>query len=197
MGIESEYIYGQTPLNLDEQDGLLVANVRTRGDLDELEQLNIEKALIWTMGSSFTENILTEQFVRKLHKRMFGDVWCWAGTYRKSEKNIGVDWTLIGVEVRKLIDDMKFWIENETFETDEAAIRFKHRLVTIHCFPNGNGRHARLMSDLIMEEVFHKEAFSWGDSMLTEPGSVRETYINAIKQADRGNIAPLIAFARS
>jgi Fic-DOC domain mobile mystery protein B len=155
MGLDLDYTDGQTPLDEDERDGLLIKNIATRGDLDEFEQLNIEKAVLWTMKRKFkADTILSEAFIKDLHRRMYGDVWKWAGEFRKTNKNIGVDKLQIAVELRTLIDDCKFWIENKSFKPDEIAIRFKHRLVSIHFFTNGNGRHSRLIADIIAEQIF-------------------------------------------
>lgn len=128
---------------------------------------------------------------------MYGEVWKWAGKFRKSDKNIGVTWTTINLELKKLIDDTLYWIENRTFSPDEIAIRFKHRLVSIHCFPNGNGRHSRLMADIIVESIFERQVFSWHFSNMVEADNTRKKYIRALRNADRGNIQPLMEFARN
>lgn len=198
MGLALEYYDGQTPLNEDEKEGLLLKTISTRGELDEFEQLNIENAIEWTIHNKFNkERVLKEEFIKSLHKRMLGDVWSWAGKFRKSEKNIGVDWINIGVELRHLLDDTKYWINNNTYTPDEIAIRFKHRLVHIHCFPNGNGRHSRIMADIIIESVLGKNIFSWKYSNMVKPDKTRREYIAAIKEADNGNIKPLLEFART
>lgn len=197
MGLDLEYVDGQTPLDEDEKEGLLLNSVTSRGEVDELEQLNIEKAIEWTLKSRFTtERILSEAFIKTLHKKMFGEVWAWAGEFRKSEKNICVDWIKISVELKILIEDAKFWIQNKTYPPDEIAIRFKHRLVNIHCFPNGNGRHSRIMADIIIVSVFGKEEFHWNYSNLVKPNDLRKRYILSIRKADDGDIGPLIYFAR-
>ena len=198
MGLEFFYIEGQSPLEEEEKEGLLIKSVTTQTELDELEQLNIEKAVAWTIGAKFKPvTIFTEQFIKKVHEQMFNDVWKWAGSFRRSEKNIGVEWIKIEVELKGLLDDTKYWIENETYTPDEIAIRFKHRLVEIHCFPNGNGRHSRLMADIIIESVFDKEVFSWHRSNMVRPDETRKRYIAAIRAGDNGNIQPLIEFARN
>ena len=198
MGLNFKYNYGQTPLDEEEKQGLRIRSIHTQGELDEFEQLNIEKAVEWTIrGNIRSDKVLTEKFVRDLHKRMFDDVWKWAGEFRKSDKNIGVTWTLIAIELKKLIDDARFWIEEGTMPEEEIAIRFKHRIVSIHCFPNGNGRHSRLMADIIMESIFKKEPFNWRQSKIVNPNLLRQEYITALKQADMGNIEPLLGFARS
>lgn len=197
MGLDFQYIDAQTPLSEEEKEDLLVKSITTREELDELEQLNVEKAVEWTLNIKFVkEKILSEEFIKTVHKKMFGDVWKWAGTFRKSEKNIGVDWIKIGVELRILLDDTKFWIENKTYHPDEIAVRFKHRLVNIHCFPNGNGRHSRIMADIIIESVFGREVFTWNNSSLVKPDNARKEYIDSIRKADNGTIDPLLEFSR-
>ncbi|MBX3240485.1 MAG: mobile mystery protein B [Chitinophagaceae bacterium] len=201
MGLEHlQYEEGQTPLDPDEKDGLLIPTVSTRGELDEVEQRNIEEGIRWTLErrKRFTvEEILSEQFVMELHKRMYGEVWEWAGRFRNTNKNIGVDKYQIGIELRALFDDCHYWIENKTFLKDEIAVRFKHRIVSIHCFPNGNGRHSRLIADVIVEKVFGKPVFTWGSQNLIRKSNFRSAYLAALRNADNGNMESLIAFARS
>lgn len=198
MGLELEYTNGQTPLDEEEKEGLKIKTITTQGELDEFEQLNIEKAVQWTIQTKFkAKNILTEKFVKDVHQKMFGDVWKWAGDFRKTEKNIGIPWTQIGVELKNLLDDTIFWIDNKTYIPQEIAIRFKHRLVSIHCFPNGNGRHSRMMADIIIESIFQSELFSWHQSNTTTTYDVRRLYIKALKEADNGHITPLIEFAQN
>ena len=120
-----------------------------------------------------------------------------AGEFRRSEKNIGISWPLIGIELKNLLDDTKYWIANKTYPPEEIAIRFKHRLVSIHCFPNGNGRHSRMMADIIIESIFDKEVFTWHRSNMVKTDKTRKEYINALKEADNGNIEPLIEFAKN
>lgn len=198
MGLKFEYIDGQTPIDEEEKEGLLIPTIATRSELDEFEQQNIEEAMQFVFGRSFkTESVFTEEFVKKLHERMYGNVWKWAGKFRKTNKNIGVDRWQIPVDIKALLDNAIFWIDNDTYSHDEMAIRFKHRLVSIHCFPNGNGRHSRLFADLIIEKVFNEPVFTWGSVDLVHAGNARERYIMAIKLADAGNIIPLLEFARS
>jgi Fic-DOC domain mobile mystery protein B len=197
MGIDFAYEEGQTPLDEEEKEGLLISTITTRGELDEFEQLNIQKAVEWTLKRKFkTENILTEEFIKDLHKRMLGEVWKWAGTFRNSNKNIGIDRFQIGLELKKLLDDAQFWIDHQTFEPDEIAIRFKHRIVSIHCFANGNGRHSRLIADVIISQIFAMPVYSWGSSALVKADEARKNYLTAIRAADQGNVKLLIAFAR-
>lgn len=198
MGLDYELVDGQTPLDEEEKEGLLIHTITTRGELDEFEQQNIERAIKWTMGRKFKpEQILSEDFVKRLHEKMYGEVWTWAGEFRKTNKNIGVDRSQVPTELRKLLDDCKFWIENGTYTPDEIAVRFKHRIVQIHCFSNGNGRHSRMMGDLIIEKIFGKPIFSWGaNSDLTKVGGARVAYLKAVKAADVDDFASLLEFAR-
>jgi Fic-DOC domain mobile mystery protein B len=198
MGLEIEYIEGQTPLDEDEKEGLLIKSITTRGELDEFEQLNIEKAIEWTIGKKWkAEYTLSEAFVKELHRRMFNDVWTWAGEFRKTNKNIGVDKYQIGISLKQLLDDCLFWLENKTYSDEEFAIRFKHRIVKIHCFPNGNGRHSRLIADIIISQIFGNPIFTWNSVNLNKKGEARTNYLTAIRQADSGDIKPLINFAKT
>lgn len=198
MGLELKYDDGQTPLDEEEKEGIKIKSITTQGELDEFEQLNIEKAVEWTIHSKFKpEKILTEKFAKDLHKRMYGDVWKWAGEFRKTEKNIGIPSTQIGLQLKNLLDDTKYWIENKSFSPEEIAIRFKHRIVSIHCFPNGNGRHSRMMADIIMESIFGNEIFSWHQSNMVKANETRKMYINALREADNGKITQLIKFAKN
>jgi Fic-DOC domain mobile mystery protein B len=198
MGLEMEYIDGQTPLDEDEKEGLLIKSITTRGDLDEFEQLNIEKAVQWTIGKNWKpEFILSEFFIKELHKRMFRDVWAWAGEFRKTNKNIGVDKFQIGISLKQLLDDSMYWLQNNTYSEEEFAILFKHKIVKIHCFANGNGRHSRLLADIIISHIFGKPIFTWNSSNLNKKGEARSNYLTAIRKADSGNIIPLINFAKT
>ena len=197
MGLTIEYTEGQTPLDEDEKDGLLIKSISTRGELDEFEQFNIEKAIEWSISKRWkSDYILSVKFVQELHRRMFGEVWTWAGEFRKTNKNIGVDKYQIIISLKQLIDDANYWIANHTYTEDEIAIRFKHRIVLIHCFPNGNGRHSRLMADIIVNHIFKKPIFSWNKTNLNQKNSARTKYLVAIRAADNGDIKPLIEFAR-
>ena len=198
MGLEIEYIEGQTPLDEDEKEGLLIKSITTRGELDEFEQFNIEKAIQWTLGKKWEpEYILSEDFVKELHKRMFKEVWSWAGEFRKTNKNIGVDKYQIGVSLKQLLDDGLYWLENKTYSDEEFAIRFKHRIVIIYCFPNGNGRHSRLIADIIISQIFGIPVFTWNSTNLNKKGGARSNYLTAIRLADNGDIKPLIDFAKA
>jgi Fic-DOC domain mobile mystery protein B len=198
MGLVIDYIEGQTPIDEDEKEGLLIKSISTREELDEFEQYNIEKAIEWTLGKRWNSNyIISENFVKELHYKMFSEVWAWAGEFRKTNKNIGVDKHQIGISLRQLIDDANYWLANKTYTDDETAMHFKHRIVKIHCFPNGNGRHSRLIADVIISHIFGKPVFTWSRTNLTNKGEARTKYINAIKTADNGNIELLVSFART
>jgi Fic-DOC domain mobile mystery protein B len=163
-----------------------------------MEQNNIEEAQLWLLGRKLNyKQILTPEFITSLHKRMYGNVWNWAGEFRKTNKNLGIPFYQIPSELKQLLDDTQFWIENKTFDPDEIAIRFKHRIVSIHCFSNGNGRHSRIMADIIIEKVFKQELFTWGMSDLSTENNARSSYLKVIKLADQHVYTELLKFARS
>ncbi len=197
MGLTLTYEKGQTPLNEEETEGLKIKSITSQQELDELEQWNIEKAVEWTIHSNLrSKKILTEKFIKNLHKKMYGDVWKWAGEFRTSEKNIGIKWIFIPSELRTLLDDVTYWIEHNTYSGEEICIRFKHRIVSIHCFPNGNGRHSRLIADLLLEAISDKDSFSWRQSSMVEANQIRKEYISALQKADDGDVSYLLEFAK-
>jgi Fic-DOC domain mobile mystery protein B len=196
MMIDFNYPGGATPIDLDEEEGLLPTHITTQGELDRWEHDNIVKALDWIEKTKPTD-ILNEQFIKQLHKRMFGNVWKWAGQFRRSDKNIGVSWPEIPISLKNLCDDVPVWIDSRNESREEMAIRFHHRLVCIHPFPNGNGRHARLMADIFLENVLGGSPFTWGKQDLSRPSEHRSRYIAALQNADSGDLIPLLEFAKS
>jgi len=185
---------GATPLDPDELEGLKFKHITTRGELDELEQSNIQSGLLW-LERRRSKDILDSQFLRELHKQLFGDVWTWAGTFRTREKNIGIDPVMIGVELQRLLDDARYWAENGTYALLEAAARFHHRLVQIHPFPNGNGRHARISADLYLSEYYDHGHIDWNDGQsLVYNNARRDEYIAALRAADRYDLTLLLHF---
>ena len=187
---------GATPLDYDEITGLIPTHITTKGELDALEFENIARALPW-MKTIKAEKVLTADFICRLHKKMFCDVWKWAGKFRRTNKNIGIHHKDVPVEVHKLCLEAEDWLEFQSYIPEEFAVRFHHRLVFIHPFSNGNGRHARVMADLIMEKLFNREPFSWGRHDLAKQGDVRTRYISALKKADDCDYSALIKFASS
>lgn len=196
--IHYHYIPDQTPLDEEEKHGL-IPSIVTREDLDAFEQENILEARQWVMKKSVLtrQDVFSEKFLLNLHKRMFGYVWKWAGKFRKSNKNIGVDYYLIPTELRLLLDDARYWLEHQTYATSDMAVIFHHRLVKIHLFSNGNGRHARMCADVIVAK-FGGDKLTWGGNFdLAKPDEIRSRYISALRDADRGNYDALKAFAQS
>lgn len=187
---------GATPLDPDEAEGLLLSHITTRAELDRWEQENIAEAEVWAFRRS-RPGILTDGFARRLHKRMFGHVWRWAGLYRKTGKNIGLSAWQIATEVRTLCDNCAVWIEQDVNPPDEIAVHFHHRLTAIHPFANGNGRHARLMTDILLVHLLKQPRFTWGSGSLINAGDCRRQYINALRAADRYDYGPLLAFVHS
>jgi len=192
-----EYLPGATPLNLDESAGLIPRHITMQAQLNEWEQSNILDAEKWMIGKNFYLNqIATRDFVCNLHRRMLGKTWKWAGEFRQTNKNIGIDWLMISVGLKNLCNDLIFQAEKNVFDIDDAAMRFHHRLVLIHPFPNGNGRHARLMTDIFLLSQ-NQERFSWGDHQaMTSPTIIRKNYIDALRAADRGDFQLLKVFLK-
>lgn len=186
---------GATPLSLEEQEGLIPSWIATREDLNAAEEANIEDAVIW-MSRRRSPKILTEAFVKHLHSKMFGDVWRWAGSYRTTGKNIGVDLTEISMRLRGLFDDVAYWTKEAVYSQEEIAVRLHHRLVFIHPFANGNGRHARLLADIFIQQYGGK-LLTWGQVSLVTKSETRDAYIAALKSADNHDIEPLMTFATS
>lgn len=194
--MEFDYPAGATPLTPDEAEGLLLSHITNRQELDRWEQDNIIEAEKWAFRRK-PADLLSVDFVCRLHKRMFDTVWKWAGEFRRSGKNIGVEAWSIGPALKNLLEDVKTWIESNGYPPDEIAARFHHRLVSIHPFANGNGRHARLIADLLLVYRLGRPRFTWGQENLVQTGECRQLYIIALRAADRHDYKPLIDFVRS
>ena len=195
MGLNDALPAGATPLDGEELEGLLPTHLVDRSQLNEWEQRNIESALLW-LSRQRRPSPVQEAWLRRLHREMFGESWRWAGQYRTSDKSIGTDWRQIRMQVPALLADIAYQVEHRVASVDEIAVRFHHRLVSIHPFPNGNGRHARLIADVLIEQL-GAPRFSWGGSSpLVEASALRRQYIAALQQADRGQLDDLLTFAR-
>jgi Fic-DOC domain mobile mystery protein B len=193
--IRFEYPLGATPIDPDEALGLIPKHISTQADLNAWEELNIVEGANWIARQKIIQG-LNEGLVRELHRRMFNQTWLWAGTFRKSAKNIGIDWTQIAVALKNLLDNTSYQITNKVMSIDEIVVRFHHQLVLIHAFPNGNGRHARLIADALIVNLGGKR-FSWGsNTAIPNLDVVRQNYLSALRTADKGDIAPLMYFAR-
>ena len=195
-----EYSDGATPLDPDEIEGLIPSHIVNRGQLDELEQQNIVAAQIW-LSTSRIPKINDHNNLRTLHQKMLGNVWRWAGTFRMTAKNIGVEAYQIAPELRNLCDDVDTWIKHSSYPPDEIATRFHHKLLLIHPFPNGNGRHARLATDTLLSKQLNANAFTWGSASIgkniNKECDVRNQYIHALRKADRGDYQALLGFVRT
>jgi Fic-DOC domain mobile mystery protein B len=190
---------GATPLTLDDIKGLIPKHITSQGELNAVEQMNVAKRLLRVNKKKLLpDDILNQKFIRQLHKKLFGDVWRWAGQFRKTNKNIGVNWLSICVELKKLLDDAHFHIQHHSYKTDEIAVRFHHRLVLIHPFPNGNGRHARIITDQLLKSL-GIQTFTWGGHNIqaySHQSKNRKNYITALRKADMGDIRDLMKFSR-
>ncbi len=183
-----------TPLSPEERGGLKLAHITLRQELNEVEQQNIAFAMNWAFGRK--HNPVREPFGRGLHNRMFGDVWTWAGDYRISNKNLGVEHGMIVPKIYEVFDNVGYWVEHKTFPEDEIAVRFHHALVAVHPFPNGNGRWSRLMGDILAVRL-GQTPFTWSGGALADAGELRAQYIAALRAADSHDFTPLLGFARS
>lgn len=200
MMFKPKYPKGATPLSADELGGLIPDYIRTQGELNTLERDNIMEAINWVAKKKKTEEILSVSFAYELHRRMFNQVWKWAGTPRNSDKNIGIPWTQISTALPTLFMDAQTWIHKKTYPWDELGARFHFRLVAIHSFPNGNGRHARLMTDTLLENN-GQNPFTWGSNLgelpLEDEGPARTEYIKSLQEADERKFNRLIQFVRT
>ncbi len=193
--IDAEGDDAATPLTPEEREALIPTYITLRGELNEVEQIGIADADRWAFDRR-RGNVLDEDFLRQLHKRMFGDVWKWAGQFRTTPRNIGVEAWEIRPQLRQLLDDVRYWVEHQTYAPDEIAVRFHHRLVWIHPFPNGNGRHSRLAADLLAVKL-DQQRFTWGSGNLVAIAELRKRYVDALRAADGHDVGPLITFTRS
>lgn len=193
------YPSGATPIDPNELKDLIPDYISTMSELNQLEQSNIADGFIW-IGKQNLDDLLSVTFILKVHEKMFNQVWKWAGKIRTTNKNIGVMKESIMTNLAILIGNTKFWIENKTFSNEEVAVKFHHRLVQIHIFSNGNGRHARLMTDLLLLKLGENK-FTWGSLSIHTPleveGKTRSEYIAALKKADKDDFADLIKFVKS
>jgi Fic-DOC domain mobile mystery protein B len=190
-------IFGITPINPDEMEGLIPTHIINQHELNEWEQANIVEAQLWLNNRKLkTDDILCHDFIKKLHQKMFSKTWRWAGEFRNTDKNIGIDWREIPVQLKNLLDDVKFQVAHKSYVIDEAAVRFHHRLAFIHPFFNGNGRLSRLITDLFLISQRQKE-FSWGKLNIEDEENIREKYILALKAGDKHDYSLLLKFVRT
>jgi Fic-DOC domain mobile mystery protein B len=191
---------GSTPLSPEEMADL-IPNLATKDELNEWERENILQAREWARAER-TEPLRmpSDNYIRKLHRKMFDQTWKWAGEYRHAEKNLGVRVEEIRDRLMTSFGEVRYWIENNTHPPNEIAVRFHHRLVLIHPFPHGNGRHARLVADALTAKL-GGDALTWGAAKnaanLLEAGEVRRKYLEALRAADSGDLELLLQFARS
>ena len=185
---------GATPLDVDELEGLKFAHIQTRDELNQVEQANIQEGFKWLAKQGKQTDFLSRDFIITLHQKLFGQVWSWAGTFRTTEKNIGIDPIGISSALQNLIDDTNYWIKHATYSSEEFAARFHHRLVSIHPFPNGNGRFARIMTDVVLANYLNVPVINWGANALLSDNQHRENYIQALRMADKHDYIELIQF---
>ena len=187
---------GNTPLDQTEAEGL-IPSIGTQIQLNLAETQNIFSAIMWAETNRRIESdFLNPETLKMLHRKMFDKTWRWAGKFRVTQKSIGIEAFRISTELKNLTENMKTWIEFNTYPPDEIATRFHHRLVQIHAFPNGNGRHARLATDILCNQL-GIEAFSWGAKSLINTEEVRKRYITSLQMADGHDYSEILEFVRS
>lgn len=199
MALTGAHAPGATPLTKEDLDGLRIPSVKTHGELNEVEAANIVRGQEWALHarSARLPQMLTDAFMQRLHMAMFGEVWTWAGEYRRTDSNIGVPYHQIRENLRNLFDDARSWLEQKTYSPDEFAVRLHYRIVTAHPFRNGNGRHARMVAHVALVRHFKREPLPWGNSPLRASDLTRRAYIAALVAADRHDFGPLLRFAAS
>jgi Fic-DOC domain mobile mystery protein B len=199
MPLAGAHAPGATPLTLEDVAGLKIRSITTHGELNEAEAGNIIRGQQWGLRSRLARlpQMLSDTFMQRLHREMFGEVWEWAGEYRERDTNIGVEHNLIRQELRRAYDDARAWLEHGTYPPDEFAVRLHYRVVTVHPFRNGNGRHARMVAHLVLLRHFKTEPLPWGGGAMRSIDATRHAYIDALAAADHHDFAPLLRFARS
>jgi Fic-DOC domain mobile mystery protein B len=198
MALTDSHSPGATPLRPEDLRGLKLLHVTTYAELNEAEAANIISGQEWALRKRTSDlpSMLSDDYLQQLHKKMYGDVWKWAGAYRTHDTNIGSRYPMIRTDLRGFLDDARYWANHNTYEPEELAIRAHHRIVKVHPFPNGNGRHSRLVADLLLMKHFKVKRLPWGGGTLGNTDPNRAKYIEALQEADRSNYAPLIAIAR-
>jgi Fic-DOC domain mobile mystery protein B len=199
MALTGAYAPGATPLSDEDLEGLRITSVKTHGELNELEAANIIRGQEWALRSRAARlpGMLSDTFMQRIHRAMLGQVWAWAGKYRLADTNIGVPCHQIREQLHNLYADARAWLEHNTYSPEEFAVRLHHRLVAVHPFPNGNGRHARLVAHIVLVRHFNRDPLPWGNSPLIAPDALRRAYIDALVAADRNDFELLLTFARS
>ena len=189
---------GATPLTADDMLGLKQMHVETREQLNELEAANILQGQIWVSGLKGLkiESVFDRNFIINLHLALFGDVWKWAGTFRTRELNIGVDPVNISVELHNFLEDAKCWIEFDHFDNLELSARIQHRLVKIHPFVNGNGRHSRMFTDIVRIFLLKEKPMKWAEAKLENMSMERSSYIQGLRKADAGDFSVFLKYLK-
>jgi Fic-DOC domain mobile mystery protein B len=199
MALTGAHAPGATPLSEEDLEGLRIPSVKAHGELNEVEAANIIRGQEWALRtrSARLPDMLSDSFLRRLHQAMFGGVWTWAGEYRGRDTNIGVPFHQIREHLHNAFADARTWLEHSTYSPEEFAVRLHYRIVTVHPFRNGNGRHARMMADVTLVRHFNRPPLPWGNSPLRAADTVRQAYIDALVAADHHDFRPLLAFAMS
>ncbi len=195
MGGRFQFPKGATPL--DDISGLKLSWVQQLRDLNRAEAENISQAQKKYLEKSIDDpsKWFNPTFLRKIHMTMFGDVWDWAGRWRKSITNIGIKPQFIPMKLSELCAQVISWGTGSAKMTYlERSARIHHQLVSIHPFENGNGRFSRLVADRYL--LAYRCTHPIWPSHLGINGEIRDRYILSLKAADRGDYLPMIQLMR-
>ena len=184
---------------LDDISGLKLPSSRvyTLKEVYEAEANNIALATLKYLSAPPSKKIapFTYEWLQQLHYEMFGNVWEWAGKFRSCELSIGIKAYQVPTALKELADDIAFWDKHKTYDIYEVAARLHHRAVQIHPFQNGNGRWSRMLANIYLRQNGSMPV-KWQENLLSKENTKRDEYIQALKNADSGNYAKLIAMHR-
>lgn len=199
MALTGAHAPGATPLSEEDLEGLRIPSITTHGELNEAEAANIIRGQDWALRTRRARlaDMLSHTFLQRLHEAMLGELWTWAGEYRGRDTRIGVPHPQVPESLHTVLEDARTGLKHTTYSPEEFAIRLHYRIVTVHPFRNGNGRHARMVGDVALIRHFNRPAFPWGRSPIRTADAVRQAYRDAVVAADHHDFLPLLAFATS
>lgn len=154
-------------------------------DLDllyENEALGIIRAqqYILDLDANF---VFDSRLILDLHHIVFGNLYLWAGKWRNVVTNIGIDVGKIPYAIAEYADHVNY-MKNAAMDREglvNCLFYTHHRYTQIHPFNNGNGRTARLITDL----VANMNGYQNIQLYVRDAGAERENYKAALKAADQ------------
>ncbi len=183
-------IPGETPID---PSGLKDRSIKTRTELNEVEAENIRKVYVKYLADRPTRKSapFDYQWLFKLHREMFHEVWVWAGKPRTHDVNLGVSWPNIQEQLWALLADLNEWQESLQMSLIEQSARLHYRAVWIHPFCNGNGRWARMLASIWLR-LHSGPLLVWPEEHIEERSIIRDEYLATLYKADEGEFSPLI-----